>query len=1230
MLGRRTHWTFRAFCWLTTLTVAGTTLLINPANGQVIKQRNQMMEEARLRRDMPDGRTQTLTPEQVEYVEKHKEVVPQPDIRPLTAKEMHTLKGRGVYRSRYFNGTLPWQRAFRDINLSTGNLFKSFTDIQVSPAKGAGLALQRTYNANDDRIGPFGIGWTHAYDIRMEEAPGATTGDASLNYTERNDFFGGKHRYHRDADGLYSPPAYLFDELDSNYNTFLVNGPASVVDDTEHSMDGTIKHFTSIGVSRGCNYIQDRYGNTTNLVYNTVNNAAQLSTVTDPSGRQLVFTWSNLGTAQAPVYRITQVAGPAYNVSYAYDQNGNLTSSTLDPGGLNRTTSYAYTSVSDNNGVTESGLLSQITDPNGNHINYSYRIGTVPISAGSIWVSSVTEPAGVDANNNQRTQSWTVGLGALYGTGAYETYYTSGSSSTGLWMYASTDQYLRHIGYWNAPSTSYRFYTKSYDSANNVLTDRAPLFYTGSGGTIANTYTYGPHGNQLTATVNGTSETTTTSYYNASQYFQKASVTDAAGRTTSFGVGTNVDSNVGNRGSVLWVKDAKYGDGTYNNTGTRFSYTYNSNGQKTSETNENGVVTNYSYGDTWGNLTQVVQDPGTGHLNRTTSTVYDGAGRVSQSTDAMGNTTTFGYNSLGQPTQANFPAYNGYAAETVSYSYDSAGRMQNVTDARGATNMAYEAGCDRVKSVTDPVTGAITYTYTPLGQRLNMTLPGGGTFAYTYSQATANWGMAMLELLPKDDPNALSPALRSVTDDNGRRTDYSFDLPAGSVTGSEITGRPRLYLTNETYTTGANPTLVSYQQTDYTYDSVSHGRLAQIKQRYFWKDSNGNWQNKVLLQNDYNSYDAVGNRLTNQLSDVTGVLRTETYGYDQLYRLTSVDYGDGQTQSYSFDAMGNRTQKADSVSGTENYAYNNANMLLTRGSNAYTNDMAGNTLTGGGRTNTWDVQNRLRQCAYSGNTSQYTYGSDGLRRRSVINGVTTDFVLDASMFVRERQGASNVATYLVGARGPEYRRNDSTGSVSWYLFDGLGSVLGEVDPNGNITSSRKMDVYGAVRGGTNPTGTSRHKFVGSLGHPSDDESGLVYMRARHYDPITGRFVSEDKVYHGNNWFVYTLSNPIRYRDSTGLFPDGGMEESLELNLEESTQAVRSGNWMINKIERVFDIIKQETGMSRQEFRELIHQLKREMKIGAKEDLWFDTKTGNFFRQTGEGMEDLGNWMDYLP
>ena len=54
----------------------------------------------------------------------------------------------------------------------------TFADLQVSPAKEAGLALQRTYNSQDARPGSFGVGWQHAYDIRMEEEnPSITASD---------------------------------------------------------------------------------------------------------------------------------------------------------------------------------------------------------------------------------------------------------------------------------------------------------------------------------------------------------------------------------------------------------------------------------------------------------------------------------------------------------------------------------------------------------------------------------------------------------------------------------------------------------------------------------------------------------------------------------------------------------------------------------------------------------------------------------------------------------------------------------------------------------------------------------------------------------------------------------------------------------------------------------------------------------------------------------------------
>ncbi len=251
-----------------------------------------------------------------------------------------------------------------------------------------------------------------------------------------------------------------------------------------------------------------------------------------------------------------------------------------------------------------------------------------------------------------------------------------------------------------------------------------------------------------------------------------------------------------------------------------------------------------------------------------------------------------------------------------------------------------------------------------------------------------------------------------------------------------------------------------------------------------------------------------------------------------------MNYGDGETQTYAFDPMGNRTSKSDTTTGTvtESYTYNHANMLLTRGSNSYTNDNNGNTLTGGGRTNTWDGENRLTQRVYNGTTSSFTYGADGLRRRSVTGANTTDYVLDGDNAVRTLLNGAVDKTWLHGARGPEYERTGS-GNPLWYLYDGLGSVLGTVDGSGNLVNTRKYDVYGAVRASTGGSGP-KHKFVGALGHPSEDETGLVYMRARYMDPVAGRFASEDPQYDGANWFTYVSNNPVGRVDQTG------KEESL--------------------------------------------------------------------------------------
>ena len=50
----------------------------------------------------------------------------------------------------------------------------------------------------------------------------------------------------------------------------------------------------------------------------------------------------------------------------------------------------------------------------------------------------------------------------------------------------------------------------------------------------------------------------------------------------------------------------------------------------------------------------------------------------------------------------------------------------------------------------------------------------------------------------------------------------------------------------------------------------------------------------------------------------------------------------------------------------------------------------------------------------------------------------------------------------------------------------------------------------------------------------DAETGWVYLRNRYYDPETGRFINEDLIKSGTNWYIYCNNNPLKYIDPSGL------------------------------------------------------------------------------------------------
>ena len=56
---------------------------------------------------------------------------------------------------------------------------------------------------------------------------------------------------------------------------------------------------------------------------------------------------------------------------------------------------------------------------------------------------------------------------------------------------------------------------------------------------------------------------------------------------------------------------------------------------------------------------------------------------------------------------------------------------------------------------------------------------------------------------------------------------------------------------------------------------------------------------------------------------------------------------------------------------------------------------------------------------------------------------------------------------------------------------------------------------------------------GFTGYMMDEVSGLYFAQARYFDPATSRFISEDYVRDGVNWYVHCYNNPLIYIDRDG-------------------------------------------------------------------------------------------------
>ena len=101
------------------------------------------------------------------------------------------------------------------------------------------------------------------------------------------------------------------------------------------------------------------------------------------------------------------------------------------------------------------------------------------------------------------------------------------------------------------------------------------------------------------------------------------------------------------------------------------------------------------------------------------------------------------------------------------------------------------------------------------------------------------------------------------------------------------------------------------------------------------------------------------------------------------------------------------------------------------------------------------------------------------------------------------------------------------------LFDAVGSARGLVDSSAAVSDSYVLDSFGTPTGAATAT-VNPYRFGGAWGYITDTPgSGLLQLGARYYWPELGRFIQQDPIGDGMNWYAYVGNNPLRRIDPAG-------------------------------------------------------------------------------------------------
>lgn len=1057
-------------------------------------------------------------------------------------------------------------------NLKFGEFRVAFADLTI-PVAGIPVTIQRIYDSRDSRrVGDFGPGWSLGVQ------------DAKIRpVLKQGTLFRGSRVYLNTPDGRRVGFTASADVVSSIFSWFVLvrvkfEPEPGVYEKLE--IVGENQFWFQDGLFLGGLFDEavnpDTYRLTlkdgTAYVYNR---HSGLQNVADLNGNRLIFTRDGIFHYSAGS------TTPDQQVPFSRDPQGRITGIT-DPAGSHLT--YAYDTAGD---------LRAFTDQVTNVTRYVYH------PARPHYLTSIIDPLGRqalrmeydptgrlfgirDANGNLSRQDFDADSNTVT--------FKDANGNVQVTHYDDNGNELMKV----IPGISTNLF--AYDANNNVtnsvdargfVTRRA---YDGSG--------------NLTQIVDALANVTTITYNGQNK---PASVTDAQGRTTQFrynerGDLTNVVNALG--GQAAFTRDAQgrvAGVTDFNGHTTLYDYTggcscgkpgklinpdgtfrlfdYNSLGQTTREVNELGQETLWYFDDAgrllWmrdaetnytrylyrGALKIAEIDP----LNRTNWFGYDDANRLIAQTNALGGVVRFEYDKGTNRTAVIDPVGN-----VTRFYYDAANRLSHQVDPWGRTNrFGYDAAGNRTEAV-DRNGRKRTFGYDAQNRRTNELWWEGGSLV-----RTIEFGFNALGVMT----NANDPASRLAFDFDAlnrleRATQsgvagmmdftltYGYDGVANVVSVADNWGvqvasayNARNQLTQRVWQGGGLPGASLHFDYDAAGNRTNILRYADAAGTVLVSQSRYGFSPLGLITNILHASGAGAAQAEyhyqrNAAQEITQRVlggQTADYGYDSTGQLTNALYSAGQPdEGYHFDANGNR------IGG--GYVVTTNNQIVADSTNTYSYDFEGslagrsNTVTHATTAYRYDHRNRLVSVVDkdAGGTVTQTveFNYDALNRRLAksVNGTVTRFLLNQENIWADANGAGAItARYLLGNRIDEMLARYRPGeAVVWYLTDNLGTVRDLADSTGAIVNHVSYDSFGRILAQLAPAVGDRFLFTG---REWDGEIGLLFYRARYYNPTLARFMSQDPMAldaGDNNLYRYVLNNPLGARDPSGLLLENAL------------------------------------------------------------------------------------------